>query len=288
MALTTQQQKEHHALSAAQEPALVAFWREVIVENPVYRREMTTVIVPASYTPEKAETLRQKARTDRAKWEALSPAQKLWKLGRPFLVTFTLCYALIPLVLPYLNRGSGGGLIGPLVSGLFVGALGTANSIVSERERRTWNALLLSRLSAAQILGGKIAKILSVLLLGQALFATIVLAFVARAVLPASVLLLFPLVLLPSTLLSTLVGVEASLWSKNLQSATRKVMWQGLGLGFLALLAGLLTIAAVFLRHFPTLWLVPLLYATATLAMSRRVWRRMQRGLWRAPKDFSG
>ena len=291
MTLSTQKQQERTATAPVAESSIVAFWREVIVENPIYRREVTAVLVPASYSPEKAETLRAKSRASRATWEALSPSQKLWKLGRPFLITFAVSYALIPVAVEFLGQGSEIGwsaMVGLLISVFAATAL--AASIVGEREKRTWNALLLTRLTAAQLIGGKVAKSLIILLQGQAFVFAIALAFVVRGILPptATALLLFPLIFVPNALLMTLVGVETSLWSPNLKSAQDKIMWQSLGLSVLTLLAAGAALAAVFQSHFWMLWLVLLLYCGLALLSSVRIWRRMLRELWRAPKDFSG
>jgi hypothetical protein len=292
MALSTQQQRERttapSTVTAPMESSLAAFWREVITENPVYQREAHAIQVPASYSPEKAEAHRAKLCAAQAKWEALPTPQKAWRRTRPYLVLFGLAYALIPLVLPWLTRGGGGGLIGPLISGLFISTALTGASIVGEREKRTWNALLLSRLTPAQILGGKVANVLRVSLFALTGLLTMGLALVARGVVSPAVLLLLPLVLLPNALLSVLVGVEISLWSKNLKEAASKNMWRLGGLNFLAFLLCLLTVVVLFGHLPPALWIVPVLYCLICVHAARRVWQRMLRSLWDAPKDFSG
>lgn len=292
MALSTQQQREHATppttITSPVESSLAALWREVITENPIYQRESHAIQVPANYSPEKADAHRAKLRAAQAKWEALPPPQKAWRRTRPYLILFGIAYALVPVLLPWLNRGGGGGLIGPLISGLVISTALTSGSIVGEREKRTWNALLLSRLTPAQILGGKIANVLRVSLLALTSLFTIGLALVARGVISPAVLLLLPLVLLPNTILSALVGVEISLWSKNLKEASSKSMWQVGGLNFLAFLLCLLAVVMLF-GHLPlVLWVVPVLYCLICMFAARRVWQRMLRSLWDAPKDFSG
>lgn len=270
------------------ESALRAFWREVVTENPLYLREARAVAVPTNYSPEKAEALREKARAARARWDALPQAQKLWRRARPLLITFAVCYALVPLVLEHLSGSSIGPMIGPIISGLFLSAVSTAGAIVAEREKRTWNALLLTQLTPAQILGGKAANVLRVQLFAQAILLSIVLGVVARGDLPALVLLLFPLVLLPSTVLNTLVGIETSLWSTSLKEALSKATRRGAGLGILTLAVGLATTLALFGKLSPALFLLPVFYCVFAVTASVRIWRRMLRDIWRAPKDFSG
>lgn len=283
MALSSQKQRALPE-ERAQENSLEALWREVITENPLYHREVSAVSVPANYSPAKAEALREKARATRAQWAALPPVQKLWRRARPLLITFAVCYALVP----HLSGSSIGPMIGPIISGLFLSATSTAGTIVAEREKRTWNALLLTQLTPAQILGGKAANVLRLQLFAQAILLSIVLAVVAHGVLSALVLLLFPLVLLPSTVLNTLVGIETSLWSTSLKEALSKATRRGAGLSILTLAVGLATTLALFVKLSPVLLLLPVFYCFFAVTASVRIWRRMLRDIWRAPKDFSG
>ena len=287
MALSSQKQQAL-PVERAQENSLAALWREVVTENPVYQREARTVPIPVNYSPEKAEALREKVRATRAKWEALTPAGRLWKSTAPYLLIFVVFYFLLPIAMAYMRGGSVGPLIGPLIGSMFVTAITTASAIVTEREKRTWNALLLTRLSPAQIIGGKVANVLRAQLASQGMLFVMLLVGVARGVMPALSLLLFPLIFLPTALLGTLVGIETSLWSKNLKGAVNRAMWQGGGLGLLALLVVLATGFALFGKLPVFVLLAPVLYALLTMSASLRIWRRMLRDLWRAPKDFSG
>ncbi|WP_395137885.1 hypothetical protein [Armatimonas sp.] len=287
MALSSQKQQTL-PIEQSQKNALAEIWREVVTENPVYQREARTVPIPASYSPEKAEALREKARLARAKWEARTPAGKLWKSTAPYLMVFVVFYLLLPLAMAYMRGGSVGPLIGPLIGSMFVTAITTASAIVTEREKRTWNALLLTRLSPAQIIGGKVANVLRTQLASQGMLLVMLLVGVARGVVPPLALLLFPLILLPTALLGTLVGIETSLWSKSLKGAINKAMWQGGGLGFLALLVVLATGFAFFGKLPLFVLLAPILYALLAVMASAHIWRRMLRDIWRAPKDFSG
>ena len=290
--MTFQQQQERtieQPQTRVQESVLLAFYREVVLDNPVYRREATAVIAPANYSPEKAEAFREKARKKHQEWAALPPHQRIWRTIRGQVIFFAICYTLLPLVLPIFEGGKfWPGMIGPLCSGLFAVSASTAGSIVGEREKRTWNALLLSRLTPAQILGGKVANVLRTLLTGQSILLAFALALVFRGVMPVAVLLLFPLVLVPSALLGTLVGIQTSLWGKSLKAAMPKATWRGMGLGFLALGTIAVSLLALFGKLPAVLLLTPLVYAFLTLVSSVRIWRRMLRDLWRAPKDFSG
>ncbi|WP_309715024.1 hypothetical protein [Armatimonas sp.] len=294
--MALQQQCEPTTASATEaasktESTLVAFWREVIVENPVYQREVGTVAVPVTCPPEKAEALREKHRKNRADWGKLPLWQKSWRTLRPYLITFAIVYALVPLWLTYLSHGSGGfigPLIGPLIGGMFGASVMTTAAITGEREKRTWNALLLSRLTPQQLIGGKVASILRTLLMGSGILIPIALAFVVRGLLPPATLLLIPLVLLPNLLLTTLVGVRTSLWSKNSQEAQKKTMWQGLGLSLLALIVTLSTLLAHFEKAPLALLLLAPVYCLIALLASKRTWQKLLGELWRAPKDFSG
>ena len=287
MALSSQKQQAL-PVERAQENSLAALWREVVTENPVYQREARTVPIPVNYSPEKAEALREKVRATRAKWEALTPAGRLWKSTAPYLLIFVVFYFLLPIAMAYMRGGSVGPLIGPLIGSMFVTAITTASAIVTEREKRTWNALLLTRLSPAQIIGGKVANVLRAQLASQGMLFVMLLVGVARGVMPALSLLLFPLIFLPTALLGTLVGIETSLWSKNLKGAVNRAMWQGGGLGLLALLVVLATGFALFGKLPVFVLLAPVLYALLAVSASLRIWRQMLRDLWRAPKDFSG
>nr|WP_309687009.1 hypothetical protein [Armatimonas sp.] len=287
MALSSQKQQAL-PVERAQENSLAALWREVVTENPVYQREARTVPIPVNYSPEKAEALREKVRATRAKWEALTPAGRLWKSTAPYLLIFVVFYFLLPIAMAYMRGGSVGPLIGPLIGSMFVTAITTASAIVTEREKRTWNALLLTRLSPAQIIGGKVANVLRTQLASQGMLFVMLLVGVARGVMPALSLLLFPLIFLPTALLGTLVGIETSLWSKNLKGAVNKAMWQGGGLGLFALLVVLATGFALFGKLPVFVLLAPVLYALLAVSASLRIWRQMLRDLWRAPKDFSG
>ncbi len=292
--MTLQQQQERMPATVAApkaESALGAFWREVVVENPVYQREINVLAIPAGYAPEKADALREKVRKKQQEWATLTRGQKAWRALRPHLIVFAIGYTLIPLLLTYLSGGSGamiGPLVGPVIGGLFGASMVTAAAIAGEREKRTWNALLLSRLTPQQIIGGKVASILRALLIGMGSLVALLLSAIAHGFLSPTVLLLVVLVLLPNLLLTTLIGVRTSLWSKSAQEAQKKSLWQGLGLGVLVLLTLVPILLALFGKAPIALLLLAPAYSFIALWVSQRIWQKMLGELWRAPKDFSG
>ena len=286
-------QQQHEGITQAsssqaqsRESKLAALWRELVDENPVYRKETLISLPIAANLPEgKQEELRNKARAKRADWEALTLPQKLWKKTYPLLIVFAVVYALVPVVVSWLHSGSGG--IASGLWGLLLGGMSASSSIVTEREKRTWNALLLSGLTARQILGGKFLfhfqQNLSALI---GVFVAAI-AIVARGILPPAVLLLI-VPILAHHLLSVTVALNVSLWSTSLRQASRKALWCQLGLTVpvivVVLLSGL-ALAGVL----PTRWLIlPLIYTLIVAFSTGTLWKRMERDLWRAPKDFSG
>ena len=286
--MTLQQQQERTIATADRpktESALAAFWREVIVENPVYRKEILIALPISANLPEqKQRELREAARQKRAAWDVLTLPQKLWKKTYPLLIVLAVAYTLIPVLALWLKTGVGGLASG--FWGLLLGGMSAATTIASEREKRTWNALLLSGLTARQILGGKLAFYIQQTLGPLLGVFMVALAIVLHGFLPPIVLLLiFPI--LASQLLTTLVALRISLWSTSLRHASHRSLW--CILLTIPLMATVLLSALALLGRVPSLCLLlPLVYTVAALLISGVLWRRMQRELWRAPKDFSG
>jgi hypothetical protein len=283
--MALQQQRERTIEQPKPESALAALWREVVVENPVYRKESLIAIPINANLPEhKQLEQREAARRKRTDWEALSLPQKLWKKTFPLLLVFAVAYTLVPVLALWLKSGVGG--IASGFWGVLMGGLSASTAIVSEREKRTWNALLLSGLTARQILGGKLLFYLQQtlgVLLGVFVVAV---AVVLRGHLPAVALLLI-VPILASHLLTTLLALRISLWSTSVRQASRKALWCVL-LVIPLLVSVLLAALALLGRVWGGFLLLPFAYAAIALSVSVALWRRMQRELWSAPKDFSG
>lgn len=264
-----------------------ALWTELITENPVYRREQLQVVVPASFTEEKTKEAREKRREELMKWERLSLPWKLWRHTWPQLLLFALAYTLLPWLVQWLER-TFGAMIGPIITSLLLSSSAAAGSIIGERERRTWNALLLSGLTPEQIVGGKVVFLLRGSLLIQLSILSFGLAALARNLIPGTLLLLLVPLLLSHNILGILVGLRTSLWSANLQAAVRRTMWQGIGLMVLTLLA--LAVGLVALLGKGPLWLLllPLSYVPLLLGAAWRIWKKLLEEIYQAPKDFSG
>jgi len=280
-----QQQRERTIERAKPESALAALWREVVVENPVYRKEsLIATPINANLPEHKQLEQREAARQKRAEWDALSLPQKLWKKTFPLLVIFAVAYTLIPVLALWLKSGVGGLASG--FWGVLMGGLSASTAIASEREKRTWNALLLSGLTARQILGGKLLFYLQQtlgVLLGVFMVAV---AVVLRGHLPAVALLLI-VPILASHLLTTLFALRISLWSTSIRQASRKALWCVL-LVIPIFVSVLLSALALGGRVAEGFLLLPFAYAALALSVSVALWRRMQRELGSAPKDFSG
>ena len=181
-----------------------------------------------------------------------------------------------------------GGILGVFLTTLITSAPAAATTIVGERERRTWNALLLSKLTPAQILGGKAAHTLKLMLPSQLAVLAVGLAAVARGILSPLMLPLILLITLSHSVLAILLGLRLSLWSTNLRVALRKASGLGTGLTVIAFLAATAGSAALFGLGSPWLLLVPLAYAILALSTARHLWRRLLNEIYQAPKDFTG
>lgn len=275
MSVTMQQQKPR------------ALWTELITENPVYRREQLQVAVPASFTEEKTKEAREKRRQDLALWEGLSGPRKLWRLTWPQLLLFAIGYVALPFLVQWIER-TAGAMIGPIITSLLLSSSAAAGSLVGERERRTWNALLLSGLTPEQIIGGKVVFLLRGSLLIQLSILSFGLAALAHNLIPGTLLLLLVPLILSHNVLGILVGLRTSLWSANLQAAVRRTMWQGTGLMVLTLLALAVGLVALLGKAPMGLLLIPIVYFFFQLTAAWQIWKKLLREIYQAPKDFSG
>lgn len=272
---------------AMQQQKTRALWTELITENPVYRREQLQVAVPASFTEEKTKEAREKRRQDLALWEGLSRPRKLWRLTWPQLLLFGIGYVALPFLVQWIER-TAGAMIGPIITSLLLSSSAAAGSLVGERERRTWNALLLSGLTPEQIVGGKVVFLLRGSLLIQLSILSFGLAALAHNLIPGTLLLLLVPLLLSHNLLGILVGLRTSLWSANLQAAVRRTLWQGMGLMVLTLLALAVGLVALLGKAPMGLLLLPIAYFFFQLTAAWQIWKKLLREIYQAPKDFSG
>lgn len=262
-------------------------WAELVTENPVYRREQLQVVVPANFTEEKTKDAREKRRKDLALWDDLSWPRKLWRLAWPQFLLFGIGYVALPFLAQWLER-TAGAMVGPIITSLLVSSSAAAGAIVGEREKRTWNALLLSGLSPEQILGGKVAFLLKGSLMMQLSILSFGLAALARNLIPPGVLFLLGPLLLSHNILGIVVGLRTSLWSANLQAAVRRTTWQGAGLMVLTLLALAAGLVALLGKAPLGLLLVPVVYFFFQLTAAWQIWKTLLREIYAAPKDFSG
>lgn len=281
-------QQTQQQLPAEKQASVTSLWRELVAENPIYRRELLQVLTPSNLTEEKVNELREKRREELAAWEALPLSRKIWRRLRPQLFVFGIAYILVPLTLQWVEKGIVGGMIGPISAGCLSSASAAATAIASERERRTWNSLLLSGFTPAQILGGKAAHLLKTQLIGQATLFTIGLAAAACGLIPLLAVVLVLIISLCHSLLATLMGLRISLWSPSVAVASKRAMWQGFLLAFLAFGTVLATLLPLLGTHSLALLLVPVVYVLSVLYAANHLWKRLLDEFYQAPKDFSG
>jgi ABC-type transport system involved in multi-copper enzyme maturation permease subunit len=150
---------------------------------------------------------------------------------------------------------------------LFLAPSVASGSITLEREQQTWNALLLSRLSAREIVGGKYAAALVLPLAMLALFAPLDLIAAVRGGEPPAVVLVSGAMLLSGALFYTALGLFCSWAQRRTHTATAAAFG---GVAALAVGTGLLFILWAIAvsgsggnrgdpRAFPPMWLNPYL-----------------------------
>ncbi len=187
--------------------------------------------------------------------------------------------------------------ISPLIGSLGTGVALTRNLIL-EREKRTWDALLLSQLTPAQILLGKVLPWLKQI----AWIAVSCLLLIApglwQGTVPVwSLAIALPLILtapLPGGMLALRVGLYAPSMEKGMSQASKLAVVPFL-INILAAMAGVMGMVAllrlasgVLPAWFGVLALVPWLMGLLNLMWARGLWRALLRDFHKAPTDYSG
>ncbi|MGC4047253.1 MAG: ABC transporter permease [Armatimonas sp.] len=148
-----------------------------------------------------------------------------------------------------------------MTAALLLPAALTASTITSEREKQTWNALLLSRLSDGQIVLGKLVGALTPAFLLFALFFPINLVAASVAEIPASTFIAGHAVLLVSALLSACIGLFCSWAFRRTQIAlvltVLSLLVVMLGAPLLYVLATMTTPSTVHTEDFFPYWFNP-------------------------------
>lgn len=285
-------------ISATQpEPSKKSTWRELyeeyVTNNPVYWKESQRPDLSA-LNPK----MRAKALANREKREASSKPAWLRLLESIagvaifatiiWSVTYFMGNAKMPSFALYIS---------PLIGSLGTGVALTRNLIL-EREKRTWDALLLSQLTPAQILLGKVLPGLKQI--GWLAFSCLLLLAPAlwQGTVPLwSLAIALPLVLtapLPGAMLALRVGLHAPSMEKGMSQASKQAIVPFL-INILAAMAGVMGMVAllrlasgVLPAWFGVLALVPWLMGLLNLMWARGLWRALLRDFHKAPTDFSG
>ncbi|MGC4048025.1 MAG: ABC transporter permease subunit [Armatimonas sp.] len=324
---TTTERQEERSVQPQAEAAAVhqegkGFWASVMRENPVLHKELRSIFFPAKQTESQRKLQRLVAGvTATAIYAAVMLAMREILKGMPAEAHQTAWYVLY------------GILIG-IQSIILLAAPLTRlpATIAREREKQTWNALLLSRLSAETILGGKYVSGLISSLVALLFFlpltvlaavlggVSVVAVGMGMAVLVAMAAMLAMTSLYASWKQETTVKAnnEAGLWMLGLVFGAAG-FW-GLGSLLWGILSYFLTGAfstpmpdfwrtglqvPAWLNPFVALWatsmpdgstqilpivktLLPLTFLAFSTTVSVKLWKRMVKNFWAAPRDFSG
>ncbi len=165
-----------------------------------------------------------------------------------------------------------------------------ARNICLEREKRTWDSLILTRLTPAQILAGKLLPVLRPLFMGNLAMPLLLAPAFWTGRVPAIALLAAIPLLLTMNLPGALLALRAGLFGKSPDKASTRALLLQFGPLLLNLLAGIAgAVGVLFIaRFFGWLLLVPWLVAAVNVLWARALWLRLLRDFHKAPRDFSG
>ncbi|MGC4048026.1 MAG: hypothetical protein QM758_29885 [Armatimonas sp.] len=188
--------------------------------------------------------------------------------------------------------------IAPMLGTMGMGAALT-RSIILEREKRTWDSLLLSNLTPAQILMGKFLpwlRQIAWVTLSMSIFLTPTLI---NGTLPLWVLALAaPIMLtayLPGGMLAMSAGLHAPSMERGMARMNKLVLLPvvanlvAAGAGMIGIQALLHIIPGVLIPAWlSVLVLAPWLMMVLNLLWTRKLWHGLLRDFHKAPSDFSG
>lgn len=279
-------------ISAPTKPRWWVLYDEYVADNPVYWKETQRPDLSA-LTPK----LRARALESREKRRSSTTARRfLETLGVYVAITLVMC--LVFSILENQFKGdlrSGIGMLAiPFLTPLLA-AIGLAKGIALEREKRTWDVLLLTHLSPAQLLGGRALAWLAGTLPAGLMFSCFTLACVLNGSLPPLALAVSTPIFLTMALPSVVIALRAGLFARTAEKATSRAGLLQIGpvlLNCVAMIvgaAGLLAVRDMGWR--PTAlaaFLIPLWMSLVNIVWAGWLWRRLLRDFHKAPCDFSG
>jgi hypothetical protein len=305
---------------AAPTSGVRALWESVITHNPLYRKERHTQKV------QREKRTPQARLTERLIGTAFGVC---FYWGVAYLIQFISRTQTLPEDAQAAHQMLYAALLAVYGATVAFAPINlAAMSITQEREKQTWNALLLSRLTPVQVLGGKAAAALvPSLMAGAFLLPPLIGAAVAGHV-PIGSFAASQAVIGVTTLLTTSLALFFSFIGRRTQNAVSTATAAGMSLlfatplltfsiylvaalvshfvgtafepdpafGILALLPNVFNAGAALLCTLPqTIGIpdlaraaAPLVYSATAVAGSVALWKRMLRHFFQAPKDFGG
>ncbi len=265
-------------------------WRTLyelyVADNPVFWKETNRPDLSA-FTPkmrEKIQSNQKKASNKQKDWKFYT-LQIIYSITYPLILgyLFTIFFNNLNFKFPFISF-----LLAPLLTPIGIAAMLSRN-IPMEREKRTWNALLMTHLPPAQILAGKCLPVVRQVLLMNSMFFLMALPSIWTGRVPAIALLAAIPLLLTMNLPGALLALRAGLFGKSPEKAAKSAGFLQLGPLLLNLAAGGVgAVGVLFVARFGWLLLVPWLIAAVNVLWARALWLRLLRDFHKAPRDFSG